>query len=320
MQRDLNDTLVFVKVVQHGSITAAARALDLPKTTVSRKLRTLEDRLGARLLNRTTRRLALTEAGTVYFEHSRKIATELEEAESAVHQLEGNPRGWLCVTAPYSLGTGLLAPMLHEFRARYPEVHVEIVLSNDILDLVSEGIDVALRIGVLPDSALIARRLATWPTQVFATDGYLARFGEPLVPEDLADHHALALPTHRNSHGYRWRLSDGNGEREFEVKPVVVANDPEMLLPLLAADQGLMLVSEMMLRCYLREASVRPVLGSWRGPEVTMSAVYVGGRVLSPKVRAFVDFVVEHMQIQCMSVECTALDAGCDVPAAEAGV
>jgi LysR family transcriptional regulator, regulator for bpeEF and oprC len=319
MPRDLNDTLVFVKVVQHGSITAAARALDLPKTTVSRKLRTLEDRLGARLLNRTTRKLALTEAGTVYFEHSRKIASELEEAESAVHQLEGNPRGWLCVTAPYSLGTGLLAPMLHEFRARYPEVHVEIVLSNDILDLVSEGIDVALRIGDLPDSSLIARRLVTWPTQVFATEGYLARFGEPLVPEDLAHHHALALPMHRNNHGYRWRLNDGNGEREFEVKPVVVANDPEMLLPLLASHQGLMLVNEMMLRCYLRGARVRPVLEAWRGREVTLSAVYVGGRVLSPKVRAFVDFVAEHMHIQCMSVECTALGNSCEVPVANTG-
>jgi LysR family transcriptional regulator, regulator for bpeEF and oprC len=316
MQRDLNDTLVFVKVVQHGSITAAARALDLPKTTVSRKLRALEDRLGARLLNRTTRSLALTEAGTVYFEHSRKIATELEEAESAVHQLEGDPRGWLSVTAPYSLGTGLLAPILHEFRARYPDVHVEIVLSNDILDLVSEGIDVALRIGDLPDSTLVARRLVTWPTQVFATEGYLTRFGEPLMPEDLSEHQALALPTHRNSHGFRWRLDDGNGERDFEVKPVVVANDPEMLLPLLAADQGLMLVSEMMINCYLRGASVRPVLNAWRGPEVTLSAVYVGGRVLSPRVRAFVDFVSEQMHMRCMSVACTALGTDCDAPAA----
>jgi LysR family transcriptional regulator, regulator for bpeEF and oprC len=323
MTRDLNDTLVFVKVVQHGSITAAARVLDLPKTTVSRKLRTLEDRLGARLLNRTTRRLALTEAGTVYYEHSRKIAAELEEAESAVHQLEGNPRGWLCVTAPYSLGTGLLAPFLHEFRARYPEVRVEVVLSNDVLDLVHEGIDVALRIGDLPDSTLIARRLVNWPTRVFASEGYLARFGEPLLPEDLTHHQALAHPLHRNNHGYRWRLNDGNEEREFEVTPVVVANDPEMLLPLLAADQGLMLAPEVIVRCYAGGAGgarVRPVLDAWRGPDMGLSAVYVGGRVLSPKVRAFVDFVAEQLHIQCMSVECSALDATCEAPMAGGGV
>jgi DNA-binding transcriptional LysR family regulator len=318
MQRDLNDTLVFVKVVQHGSITAAARALDLPKTTVSRKLRGLEERLGARLLNRTTRRLALTEAGTVYFEHSNRIAAELEEAESAVHQLEGNPRGWLCVTAPYSLGTGLLAPILHEFRARYPDVHVEIVLSNEILDLVSEGIDVALRIGELPDSTLVARRLVTWPTRVFAGEGYLERYGEPAMPEDLTDHCALALRPHRNNHGYRWWLGNGRVEGEYEVNPVVVANDPEMLMPLLAADQGLMLATEMMVRCYTAGGHVRPVLDAWRGPEVSLSAVYVGGRVLSPKVRAFVDFVAEHIHVRCKSVECTALDRCGEVGAAEA--
>lgn len=318
MQRDLNDTLVFVKVVQHGSITAAARALDLPKTTVSRRLRTLEERLGARLLNRTTRRLALTEAGTVYFEHSRRIATDLETAESAVHQLEGNPRGWLRVTAPYSLGTGLLAPILHEFRARHPDVQVDIILSNDVLDLVHEEIDVALRIGDLPDSTLIARRLVTWPTQVFASAGYLERCGEPETPEDLCHHQALLLSRHRNGHNHRWQLSDDREEREFEVKPVVIANDPEMLLPLLAADQGLMLASEIMVRCYLRGAPVRPVLTRWHGPEIPLSAVYVGGRVLSPKVRAFVDFVAEHIQLQCQSVECAA-QAGCccELPVAQ---
>ena len=303
MQRDLNDTLVFVKVVQHGSLTAAARALDLPKTTVSRKLRALEDRLGARLLNRTTRRLALTEAGTIYFEHSKRIATDLEAAESAVHQLEGNPRGWLRVTAPYSLGTGLLAPILHEFRARHPDVQVDIVLSNDILDLVQNEIDVALRIGRLPDSTLVARQLTTWPTRVFASEGYLARHGEPLVPDDLRDHQALVLTRHKNGHNHLWPLSDGHEEREFEVKPVVISNDPEMLMPLLAADQGLMLVSEIMVRCYLHGARVRPVLAAWHGPEIPLSAVYVGGRVLSPKVRAFVDFVAGHIDAQCASIK-----------------
>lgn len=304
MQRDLNDTLIFVKVVEQGSFTAAARALGIPKTTVSRKLRELEDRLGARLLNRTTRRLALTEAGTVYYEHSRRIAGELDEAESAVHQLEGAPRGWLRVTAPYSLGTGMLGPVLHQFRERYPDVRVDIVLSNDFLDLVAEEIDVALRIGELPDSTLIARRLATWRTQVFASEGYLARFGEPLLPEDLKDHHALVIAKHRNNQGYKWPLSDGGRAQEFEVKPVAVANDPEMLLPLLAADQGLMLGSELMIRCCLQAANVRRVLGSWHGPDVTLNAVYVGGRVLSPKVRAFVDFVAEDVHVKCRSMEC----------------
>lgn len=309
MQRDLNDTLVFVRVVEQGSLTAAARVLGLPKTTVSRRLRQLEDQLGARLLNRTTRRLALTEAGTIYYERGKRIAAELEEAENAVHQLEGSPRGWLRVTAPYSLGVVMLAPLLESFRDRYPDVRVQVILSNDRLDLVRENIDVALRLGELPDSTLVARRLVVWPTQVFAGEGYLARFGEPLLPEDLGDHQVLAVARHRRNSGFAWPLSDGRRREEFDVRPVVVANDPQMLLSLLFADQGLMLASELMIRCDPQRAStVRRVLDAWRGPDLVLNAVYVGGPVLSPKVRAFVDYVAEQMAIRCQSMEC------CDTP------
>jgi LysR family transcriptional regulator, regulator for bpeEF and oprC len=321
MQHDLNDTLVFVKVVEHGSLTAAARALGLPKTTVSRRLRELEERLGARLLNRTTRRLALTEAGSLYYEHSRRIATELDEAESAVHQLEGSPRGLLRVTAPYSLGSAMLAPALHQFRERYPDVRLDIVLSNDLLDLVADEIDVALRIGDLPDSTLKARLLASWPAYVFAGEGYLARHGEPLSPEELKDHRALVVSKHRRKHnGYGWTLTDGQQQKEFEVKPVAIANDPELLVTMLASDQGLMLASDVMIHCCLRSANVRRVLGSWRGLDVRLNAVYVDGTVLSPKVRAFVDFVTEHMQTQCHAAECAAGAMPCERTVAAAAV
>src|SRR4029079_3485274 len=140
MARDLNDTLVFVKVVEHGSFISAARALRLPKTTVSRKIQDLETRLGAQLLHRTTRKLGLTEAGNVYFEHSQRIARELEDAESAVGQLQGGPRGWRSITARYSLGITWIAPLLGEFHARYPEVRVEMLLNNESLDLISKEI------------------------------------------------------------------------------------------------------------------------------------------------------------------------------------
>src|SRR5688572_19570563 len=160
MTRDLNDTLIFVKVVEQGSFTAAAKLLRLPKTTVSRKVQELEVRLNAQLLHRTTRKLGLTEAGNVYFEHSQRISRELDEAESAVGQLQGGPRGWLRFTAPYSTGITWIAPLLGEFHARYPEVRVEMLLSNEPLDLISKEIDVALRGGNLPDSNLAARRLS----------------------------------------------------------------------------------------------------------------------------------------------------------------
>jgi DNA-binding transcriptional LysR family regulator len=168
MSRDLNDTLVFVKVVEHGSFVSAARALRLPKTTVSRKVQDLETRLGAQLLHRTTRKLGLTEAGNIYFEHSQRIARELDDAEHAVGELQGGPRGWLRITTPYSLGVMWIAPLLGEYRALHPEVRVDMVLSNESLDLIDKEIDVALRIGNLPDSNLVARRLTVFRTQIYA--------------------------------------------------------------------------------------------------------------------------------------------------------
>jgi DNA-binding transcriptional LysR family regulator len=300
MNRDLNDTLIFVKVVENGSFTAAARSLGLPKTTVSRKLRDLENRLGARLLNRTTRRLALTEAGTVYYEHCKRIAGQLDEAESAVHQLEGSPRGWLRVTAPYTLAETTLTPLLLEFRQLYPDVHLDILLSNDLLDLLENEIDVALRVGPLADSTLVARRLAVYTNQIYASEGYLAHYGEPVVPEDLQHHRALVGAKHRRGQRYCWQLNDGERDEEFEVKPVLVANDPFVGLHMLAADQGLMLANEVMIKYCLKVSNVRRVLAAWKGADLELNALFQGGRVLSPKVRAFVDFMAERMEMQCI--------------------
>jgi len=301
MNRDLNDTLIFVKVVEHGSFTAAARSLGLPKTTVSRKLRDLEGRLGARLLNRTTRRLALTEAGTLYFDHSKRIANQLDEAESAVHQLEGSPRGWLRVTAPYTLSETTLTPILLEFCERYPEVHLDITLSNERIDILENEIDVALRVGPLADSTLVARRLAIYRTQVYAGEGYIARYGEPMTPEDLQEHRALVGAMHQRGQRYFWPLDDGERQEDFEVNPVMVANDPFVGLAMLGADRGLMLANDVMVRYCMSFPNVRRVLAAWNGPDMELNAVFSGGTVLSPKVRVFVDFMAEKMQMQCTS-------------------
>lgn len=299
MQRDLNNTLIFVKVVEQGTFAAAARTLGLPNSTVSRKVKELEERLEVRLLNRNTRRVAPTEAGTLYFEHCRRIAAELDEAESAVQQLEESPRGWLRITAPYSLSVSLLAPILRDFRERYPEVRVDLVLSNDRLDLVADEIDVAIRPGILPDSTLIARRLVSFPTRVYAGREYLERYGEPLSPEELEHHHALVVSKQRREQSYSWRLRNGAVERDFPVKPVAVANDPEALFALLMAGDGLMLTTAMEDHCLIHTESIRRVLADWQGPNLDLSAVFVGGRMLSPKVRRFVDFAAERLQQWC---------------------
>lgn len=296
MNRDLNDTLVFVKVAELGSFISAAKALRLPKTTVSRRVQELETRLGAQLLHRTTRKLGLTEAGNVYFEHSQRIARELDEAESAVGQLQSGPRGWLRVTAPYSLGNTWIAPLLGEFRARHPEVRVEMILSNETVDLIAKEMDVALRVGNLPDSNLVARKLATFHTQVYASPAYIERYGEPLHPDDLRHHRALFMRKSTQDNGnFIWKLNDGTGEHEFAIDPVMIANDPGALRGPLLGGEGLMLVGDVTMRAYAEHGLVQRVLAGWRGPDYDFNAVFPRGQVQSPKVRAFVDFLVERL-------------------------
>lgn len=314
MAFDLNDTLIFVKVVEQGSFTAAARALGLPKTTVSRKVQELEARLGAQLLNRTTRRLGLTEAGSVYYEHCQNIARELDEAESAVGQLQGGPRGWLRFSAPYSIGIAWITPLLGEFHARYPEVRLDMHLTNEPVDVIGGEIDMALRAGPLPDSSLVARRLATFRTQVFASPRYIERHGEPLHPDELRHHRVIAVRKHYHAHPSRitWPLSDGTRTIEYPVDPLIVANDPSAVIGPVLCGEGLTLASDMGAKPYVEAGALRRVLAGWTGPEVALSAVFPRGRVVPPKVRVFVDFLVErlsssanYMLVQCPS-HCTA--------------
>jgi DNA-binding transcriptional LysR family regulator len=306
MSRDLNDTLVFVKVAELGSFIAAARSLRLPKTTVSRKVQDLETRLGAQLLHRTTRKLGLTEAGNIYFEHCQRIARELDEAESAVGQLQGGPRGWLRLTTPYSLGIERIAPLLGEFHARHPEVRVEMLLTNENLDIIDKELDIALRVGPLSDSTFIARKLATLRTQIFASVDYLDKHGEPLHPDDLQHHRSLAMSKQRRNGSFVWSLNDGNGLVDYRIDPVFVANDPAGLRGALLCGEGLMLANDVMVKPFVERGYLRRVLPAWTGPEYELNAVFPRGRVQSPKVRAFIDFLVDrfdydadYMQIQC---------------------
>ena len=298
MSHDLNDTLIFVKVVEQGSFVGAASALGLPKTTVSRKVQELEARLGARLLHRTTRRLGLTEAGTVYHEHCQRIARELEEAESAVSQLQSGPRGWLRFTVPYSLGITWIAPLLGQFHAQYPEIQLDMHLGNEKLDLIAGEVDLALRVGTLPDSNLIARKLGSLRTQVFASPAYIERHGEPLHPEELQFHRTLAMRKTRQggSHRFMWQLGENGGKlQDFPVNPLMVANDPSALNGALLCGEGLLLTGDVMAKPFVESGMVRRVLAGWTGPEVDFNAVFAGGRMVSPKVRAFVDFLVEKL-------------------------
>ncbi len=206
------------------------------------------------------------------------------------------PRGWPRVTAPYSIGINWIAPLLGEFHARHPEVRVELVLSNESLDIISKEIDMALRIGALPDSNLAARRLAVFRTQVYAAPAYLEKHGEPLHPDDLRHHRALAMHKSRGSNGvYAWTLGDGGKMADYPVDPILVANDPAALRGALLCGEGLMMASDVSIKAFAELGHVRRVLAGWVGPELDFNAVFPRGQVTSPKVRAFVDFLLERL-------------------------
>jgi DNA-binding transcriptional LysR family regulator len=301
MAKDLNDTLLFTKVIETGSFTAAARALGVPKSTLSRKVTELEKRLGTRLLKRTTRKLGLTEAGTVYYEHGARIARQLKEAEAAVGQLNATPRGWLRFTAPYSLGSDCINPLLPEFIKRYPEVRVEMHLGNEPMDLVASDIDVAVRVGTLKDSTLIARNLATIETQLYASPDYLAQHGEPLHPQDLIHHRTLAYAKQKQGGEYTWLLSNGERELQVPISPVLVANDPPSLFNAAIAGVGLAMIPGPFGAAAVTHERLRRILVAWSGPTVEVNAVLPPGRLHAPKVRAFVDFLAEHLRLDTIA-------------------
>lgn len=292
MNLDLNDTLVFVRVVQDGGFSAAARGLQLPKTTVSRRVQELEARLGVQLLHRTTRRIGLTEAGALYFEHCKEIASRLDDAESAVSQLSNGPRGLLRVTLPYSFGVTWIAPLIPGFRALYPDVKLELIASHETLDLVSNELDVALRLGQLPDSDLVVRRLGSFATGVYAATTYLQQHGTPQHPAELKAHRALALHQARTETGYAWPLRGPDGDvKRYGIEPVAIASDPALLGAALTSGEGILLAMNASMEPGLGEGRLQRILPQWSGPEQEFNALYLRGRVPSPKVKAFVDYV-----------------------------
>lgn len=284
---------VFVKAVESGSFSAAARALGLTPSAISKLITRLEDRLGARLLNRTTRRLGLTEEGEAFYQRARPILAEIEAAEGAVSQLRAAPRGQLKINAAASFAQNWVVPLIPEFMDRYPEVSIDLTLSDSIVDLVEEGVDVAIRIAELADSSLIARRLAPGHRAICASPEYLARHGAPETPDDLARHNCLtlSLPSSLNE----WEFDGPNGRRRVRITGTFRANNAIALHRAALAGLGLMRGSRFLVGADIKAGRLVPVLSQFACPgESAIYAVYPHSRHLSPKVRAFVDFLVER--------------------------
>jgi len=288
---DLNEILVFTKVVQAGSFIGASRELDMPKSTVSRKVSELEARLGARLLQRTTRKLSLTEVGQAFYQHSVRVVAEAEEAELVVGRMQEVPRGLLRVTAP--LNFGYLGPIVASFLTRYPEVQVEMVCADRVVDLIEEAFDVAVRAGHLADSTLIARSLGVLRSYVVASPAFLKKNGTPKEPHDLErfDCVIFGAGADRSS----WKLHRNGETLTVDVRARFTVNDFDFLDE--AAREGLGVAMLPVFRCIenIRTKRLERVLPEWCSPEIPLHAVYPSTRHLSPKVKAFLDHLHERV-------------------------
>jgi DNA-binding transcriptional LysR family regulator len=288
---DLNDILVFAKVVQAGSFVGASRELAMPKSTVSRKVAELEARLGARLLQRTTRKLSLTDVGRTYYDHASRVVAQVEEAERAVTRMQETPRGLLRVTMP--LNFGFLAPMVASFMRRYPEVQLELVGSDRLVDLVEEGFEVAIRTGELGDSSLIARGLGTLTSYVVASPDLLRRQGTPKDPAQLSRRDCVVFGA--GPERSAWRLTRAGKTSAVQVTPRLIVNDFDLLAQAVRSGLGIGVLP--VFRCIddLRAKKLRRVLPEWCAREIPLHAVYPSTRHLSPKVKAFLDHLREQM-------------------------
>jgi DNA-binding transcriptional LysR family regulator len=289
---DLNELLIFARVVRASSFIGAARELQMPKSTVSRKVSELERRLGARLLQRTTRKLSLTDAGRAYHEHAVRVVAEVEAAERAVSRMQDVPRGLLRVTTP--LNFGFLGPIVASFLQRFPDVQVEMVCADRVIDLVDEGFDLAIRAGKLVDSTSIARELgAALESYVVASPGFLKKHGTPKLPQDLANFDCVVFAG--GAHRASWELHRDGEVLTVNVRPRILVNDFRFIEEATAADLGLALVP--VFRCIdaLREKRLVRVLPGWCTTDIPLHAVYPSTRHLTPKVKAFVEHVRDHM-------------------------
>jgi len=284
--------VTFARVVKAGSFAGAARRLHVTSSVASKHVAKLEQALGVRLLNRSTRKLSLTEAGAAYYEHCARIVEEVENSKTAIAQLQAAPRGLLRVTAPVTFANTRLGPILREFFARHPDVQIDLNASNRVVDLAEEGFDVAIRIARTLPPNVVARELRRVRWHLCASPEYLEREGVPAHPANLTRHNCLTFPAPGTSP--EWHFTRGGEKATVPVHGSLQSNMVEALHDLVLNGTGLTLLPGYMAGKDISEGKLRAVLEDWEiEAGSSLYAVYLRSRFLAPKVRVFVDFLVE---------------------------
>jgi len=281
----------FVAVADLQGFAPAARKLRLSPSAVTRLIAALEERLGARLLQRTTRSVALTDAGTRYLERARRILADVEEAELAAEGERTRPSGRLVVSAPVGFGRLHVSPVMAAYLQRYPEVAAELRLEDRVVNLVEDGIDLAVRIGILADSSLVARHVGEMRRIVVASPDYLKRHGEPKTPAEIAGHQTIQFGA--NAVTREWRFADGGREFRLEIAPRFACNVADAAIQYAEQGGGLTRVLAYQAAEAIRRGSLKIVLQKFEQPALPIHIVYPTSRLLSAKVRAFIDLVTE---------------------------
>ena len=283
---------VFVRAVELEGFSAAARDLALTPSAVSKMITRIEERLGVRLLNRTTRKLVLTEEGQSYFSHCRRILAEIEEAELELSRHRELPRGLLRVNCGLSFGQSQLVPMIPEFLDRYPEVRVDLTLTDRIVNLLEEGVDLVIRVGAVADSSLVSRKICDLERVICASPDYLRRCGEPQFPEDLCEHNCLYVTTVQALR--RWPFQTSNGRAIIEVNGNFSANSAITVLDLALRGAGIARLADFVASEPIRQGRLVPLLAKTHQVEpLPLYALFPQGRHRSPKLTAMLNFLIE---------------------------
>ncbi|MGA9697361.1 LysR family transcriptional regulator [Acinetobacter sp. ANC 3781] len=296
MLSDLDDFYCFALVVEHGGFSAAERATDIPKSKLSRRVYNLEEHLGVRLIQRSSRHFAVTDIGMNIYRHAQVMINAAQAAHDLVDHLSIQPRGVIKVSLPVSIAQNEIAKILPQFLKTYPEIKIQLIVSNRRVDIINEGIDVALRVrsNLDDDPSLVIRKFENIEQHLFASQAYLNEFGELRQPEDLSQHHILSMvDEHLDQHIVVH--DEHNHQKKIKVNPLVMGSDLMMLAQLTRQNCGIALLPDTIVEDYVQSGELVRVLPNWKAPHGIFHAVYPSRRGLLPAVRVFIDYLVEHL-------------------------
>lgn len=296
MLSDLDDFYCFALVVEHGGFSAAERATDIPKSKLSRRVYQLEERLGVRLIQRSSRHFAVTDIGMNIFRHAQVMINAAQSAHDLVDHLSEQPRGLIRVSVPVSIAQHEMTKILPDFMKRYPEIKVQLMVTNRRIDVINEGIDLALRVrsSLDDDPSLVIRKFAAIEQHLFASQGYLNEYGELKTPGDLTQHRVLSMVDEHTDQQLVLH-DEQNQVMKIRIHPVLMGSDLSMLAKLVSENCGIALLPDTIADDYVKSGQLVRVLPDWKAPHGIFHAVYPSRRGLLPAVRVFIDYLVEHL-------------------------